>query len=172
MKELTLETRRLRLLPFIPEDTERFQLLNNDAFIRKFLWDDEKIDAITADEIMEQNLRYFEEDQFGLWEIKLSSNDETIGYAGLWHFFDGPQPQLIYALLEPHTHKGLATEAGRAIIAYAFETLGYNYLVAATDEPNIASQRVAMRLGMSFVSRRLENGRPTLFYQIDKTGKP
>lgn len=166
MEELSLTTKRLILKPFLPEDTESFLNLNNDTFIRRFLWDDEKIDAMTADEIMDKNLKHFEEDHFGLWKIKMSHNNETAGYVGLWHFFDESQPQLIYALLESYTQKGLATEAGQAIINYAFEKLGYSYLVAATDEPNIASQKVAQRLGMSLISRRLENGKPTLFFQI------
>ncbi|BFP40270.1 hypothetical protein FGF1_11150 [Flavobacteriaceae bacterium GF1] len=66
MEDFQFNTARLRLLPFILEDSKEFQLLNNDAFIRKFLWDDERIDAMMADEIMEQNLRHFEEDQYGL----------------------------------------------------------------------------------------------------------
>ncbi|UOY07993.1 GNAT family N-acetyltransferase [Muricauda sp. SCSIO 64092] len=168
MEDFQFNTARLRLLPFILEDSKAFQLLNNDAFIRKFLWDDERIDAIMADEIMEQNLRHFEEDQYGLWKIQLRGKGRTIGYVGLWHFFDEPQPQLIYALLEPHTKKGYATEASWLIVNYALEQLGFAYLTAATDEPHLASQRVAQRLGMSFVEKRIEDNRPTLFYKIEK----
>ncbi|MEM1338780.1 MAG: GNAT family N-acetyltransferase [Bacteroidota bacterium] len=168
MKQFTLETKRLQLLPFIPEDAKAFQLLNNDAFIRKFLWDDEMIGPMVADDIMEQNVKHFEESQFGLWKIQLRGKKSTIGYAGLWYFFDEPQPQLIYALLESFTKKGYATEAGAAIINYVFEDLGFDYLIAATDAPHLASQKVAKRLGMSFVEKRIENNKPTVFYRIEK----
>lgn len=168
MEDFQFNTARLQLLPYILEDSEAFRLLNNDSFIRKFLWDDEPIDAMTADDIMEQNLRHFEENHYGLWKIRLKHSKKTIGYVGLWHFFDEPQPQLIYALLESYTKKGYATEASRTIIEYALNQLGFEYLTAATDEPHLASQKVAQRLGMSFVEKRIEDNRPTLFYKIEK----
>ena len=168
MKQFGLETKRLQLIPFIPEDAKEFQLLNNDTFIQKYLWDDEIVDAITADDIMDRNIAYFEEKQFGLWKIRQKGRKAIIGYVGLWYFFDEPQPQLIYALLKPFTQKGYATEASSAVLKYAFEDLGLTYLIAATDEPHLASQKVAQRLGMSFVEKRMEDNRPTLFYRIEK----
>ncbi len=168
MEDFKLSTARLQLLPYILEESEEFQRLNNDSFIRKYLWDDEPIDAMTADDIMEQNLRHFEENQYGLWKIQLRNTKKTIGYVGLWHFFEEPQPQLIYALLKRYTKKGYATEASQVIIRYAIDQLGFEYLTAATDEPHLDSQRVAQRLGMSFVEKRIENNRPTLFYKIKK----
>ncbi len=169
MEDFKFDTKRLQLLPFLLEDSEEFLLLNNDPYVRKFLWDDKGIDAMTADDIMDQNTRHFEENQYGLWKICLKNRKKTIGYVGLWYFFNEPQPQLIYALLEPFTKKGYATEASRSIIGYAFKELGFEYLMAATDEPHLDSQRVAQRLGMSFVEKRMEDNKPTLFYKIEKT---
>lgn len=90
-----------------------------------------------------------------------------MGYAGLWYFFEEPQPQLIYALLEQFTRRGYAREAGTSIIQYAFEKLGFEYLTAATDEPHNASKKVMLSLGMEFVEKRIENNKPTLFYRIE-----
>ena len=168
MLDLYLDTERLELYPFIPEDTEDFQLMNNDPYVRKFLWDDEKIDAMMADDIMGKNLSHFEENKFGLWKLVLKKNRVVIGYVGLWYFFDEPQPQLVYALLEPYTRQGFATEASRSIIDYAFDQLGYDYLIAATDELHVASQKVAERLGMSLVEKKTKENKSTLFYRIDK----
>ncbi|WP_422081313.1 GNAT family N-acetyltransferase [Ulvibacterium sp.] len=168
MENLNLETKRLQLSPFIPEDSKVFQLLNGDAFIRKYLWGDEIIDAMLADDIMEQNIRHFEDDQFGLWKIQLKDGETLMGYVGLWYFVDEPQPQLLYALLQPFTEKGYATEASSAIVDYAFKRLGLQYLIAATDEPHMASQRVAKRLGMSFMEKRIENEKPMVFFKLEK----
>lgn len=168
MENFHLKTDRLHLIPFTPEDIKVFQQLNNDPFIRKYLWDEEMIDQATSRELMEQNKRHFEQDGYGLWKMRLKESKETLGYIGLWYFFNEPQPQLIYALLEPYTKKGYATEAGNFIIKYAFDRLGFDYLIAATDEPHLESQKVAQRLGMYFAEKRIENGKPTLFYRIDK----
>ena len=163
-----LETERLHLVPFNQEDTELFLQLNTDAFIRKFMWDDTIIDRETAEEVIQQNEQHFKNDQYGIWKVFLNQSRELIGYAGLWFFFDEPQPQLIYAILEPHTKQGYATEASRSVIEYAFRELNFTYIIAATDEPHKESQQVARRLGMHFAEKRMENNKPTLFFRLDR----
>ncbi|MEM8508654.1 MAG: GNAT family N-acetyltransferase [Bacteroidota bacterium] len=168
MEKYILTSKRLTLVPFIPEDAKEFQLLNNDSNIRKYLWDNEEVDAITVDDIMDKSIVHFEEDQYGLWRIQLRNNGPAIGYAGLWPFFEEPQPQLVCALQYPFTKKGYATEASTAIMDYAFEQLGFNHLIGATEESHFASQRVAIKLGMVLVEKRMEHHRPILVYRRDK----
>lgn len=168
MNAFILETERTTLTPFERQDMQLFHALNTDPFVRKFLWDDEEISPRMAEEIMEINEQHFKEDQYGLWKIILKSGNEVIGYTGLWYFFDEPQPQLLYALLEKFTGQGLATECAHKVTEYAFDTLGFKYLIAATDEPHLASQKVAQRIGMRFTEKRTEHNKPTLFYRIDK----
>ena len=166
--KLHITTERLQLTPFTLHETSLFHTLNTDPFVRKFLWDDEIISRDTAEEIMIKNEQHFNDDYYGLWKMQEKEREEVMGYVGLWYFFNEPQPQLLYAILEEYTKKGYATEASLAIIEYAFHQLGFEYLIAATDEPHRASQRVAERLGMVLVEKRIENGKPTLFYRIDK----
>ncbi|MDW3194282.1 MAG: GNAT family N-acetyltransferase [Cytophagales bacterium] len=166
---LTLETNRLLLHPFKMDDIEVFHQINTDPFIRQYLWDDVVIDQSTAQEILATNRKQFDHHQLGLWKIRLKSKSEIIGYTGLWNFFDEPQPQLIYALLPQYSKLGFASEAAQAIIDYAFRELGFTYLIAATDEPHKASQHVAQRLGMSFVEKRIEDGKATLFYRLENS---
>ncbi len=164
----TLTTERLELIPFTTKDEELFHRINTDPFVRKLLWDDEVIGQEVSKEIMGKNEAHFREDAYGLWKILSKDSKEVIGYAGLWFFFDEPQPQLIYAILEAFTKKGYATEASRAVIDYTFNQLGFSYLLAATDESHTESQSVAQRLGMKFTEKRIENEKPTLFFRIDK----
>lgn len=166
---LEIITKRLTLTPFQAEDLDLFLQINRDPFVRVYLWDNMIIDRDTAREILKTNQKQFELSQYGLWKIRKVDHNETIGYTGLWYFFDEPQPQLIYALLPSFSKQGFATEAAQAIIDYAFDSLGFSYLVAATDEPHLVSQKVAQRLGMSFVEKRTEEGKPTLFYRIEKS---
>jgi RimJ/RimL family protein N-acetyltransferase len=48
-----------------------------------------------------------------------------------------------------HRGKGLATEAAGAAIAYAFDVLGVDEVVAYTSPGNAASMRVMEKLGMT-----------------------
>ncbi|MEX2566075.1 MAG: GNAT family N-acetyltransferase [Cyclobacteriaceae bacterium] len=163
-----IHTKRLKLIPFDLEDSKIFLELNNNPFIRKYLWDDEMISQETCDDIIRQNQAYFNKSGYGLWKINEIDGKHIVGYVGLWYFFEEPQPQLIYALLPAFTKKGYAKEAGLAIVEFAFNHLGFSYLTAATDEPHKASQNVALSIGMEFLEKRIENEKPTLFYRINK----
>ncbi|MEM6395929.1 MAG: GNAT family N-acetyltransferase [Bacteroidota bacterium] len=161
-------TERLVLTPFRYGDYNLFHRMNIDPFVRKFMWDDEIISLDTAKEIMQDNERYFEKDNFGIWKVIMKETDELIGYTGLWYFFNEQQPQLIYALLKHYTKQGYALESSKVIIEYCFKTLGFTYLIAATDESHLESQKVAKGLGMKLHEKRIEDDKPTLFFKIEK----
>ncbi|QNL21263.1 GNAT family N-acetyltransferase [Hyphobacterium sp. CCMP332] len=162
-----IKTKRLELIPFERSDKALFHRINTDPFIRKYLWDDEIIAEEKAAEIIDLNEEHFKRDHYGLWKIRAKENNNIIGYAGLWHFFDEDQPQLMYALLKDFTKKGFAKEASEAIIDYAFNKLGFKYIIAATDSIHRESQNVALSLGMTMVEERLENEKPTLFFRLN-----
>ena len=171
MISANLHTERLQLIPLNQGDTELFYGINTSPFVRQFLWDDEMISMELALELMQKNEEHFTQSQFGLWKISARDEQTVMGYTGLWYFFDEAQPQLIYALLEPHAGQGYATEAAQRIIDYTFDQLRFTYLIAAMDKAHLASQQVAQRLGMRFVEERIEEGKPTVFYRIDKAQK-
>jgi [ribosomal protein S5]-alanine N-acetyltransferase len=87
----------------------------------------------------------------------------------LWYFFEETQPQLIYALLPKAIKKGYATEASTKIVQYSFDELGFDYLVASCDRPNIESHKLAARLGMRQVEERIVNENPILFWRLDRS---
>jgi RimJ/RimL family protein N-acetyltransferase len=64
--------------------------------------------------------------------------------------------ELTYALGKPYWGQGYATEAGRALIAYGFETLGIDRVINAISPTNARSHALMTRLGFRF----LDNGRP------------
>ena len=165
---MQLTTERLILTPMSSGDLEVFHTINTDPFVRKYLWDDEEIPIAVSEEILQEVEKRFREENWGLWKIESGSDKECLGYTGLWYFFDEDQPQLLFALLPQHAGKGYATEAARKIIDYAFNQLGYTYLIAATDPPNQASINACMRLGMKLVEQKEVDGKVTLFYSLDR----
>lgn len=84
----------------------------------------------------------------GLLTVVLRASGEVIGYSGI--VFDGTgdanEPELAFELLrEVHNH-GYATEAGRAVIAWAGES-GHPRLWASVWDWNLASRRALEKLG-------------------------
>ena len=160
-----LATRRLRLEPLSGADLDLFHDTNTDAFVRRFLWDNETIPESVSRDLLEAVQLHFAHDGWGLWKLIARDDCRYLGYAGLWTFFDEPQPQLLYALHEQHAGHGYATEAAGAVLEYALGELGFSYLLASMDEANTASARVCERLAMERIEQRLMDGKPTLFYR-------
>lgn len=163
----SLSTERLQLRAVTENDLNVFHETLLNPFVRKYLCDDKILSLEQTQEFIEVSQKNFENKQFGLWLMYTKSDWQFIGFVGLWYFFDEPQPQLIYALLPNATKKGYATEAVNHLIEYCFNVLGYSYLIASCDEPNLESQKLAERIGMKLVEKREVNGKPLLFFRID-----
>jgi RimJ/RimL family protein N-acetyltransferase len=59
----------------------------------------------------------------------------------------------------PHRRRGYATEAGQALVDYAFRSLNLRRIVATTDFDNEGSIGVMRRLGMT-IERNPNPGQP------------
>ena len=166
---MILETERLILQPIVENDLNTLHAIFTDSYVRRYLCDDQIWSLDPVEEMLEQNTKLFAEKKFGLWFIETKSDRAIMGFVGLWYFFEEEQPQLIYALLPKALKKGYATEAATKIIEYGFDELGFEYVFASCDRPNIESQKLAARLGMKQVESRTVDGNPILLFRLDKT---
>jgi [ribosomal protein S5]-alanine N-acetyltransferase len=166
---MILKTQRLVLRPILENELSTLHLIFSDPYVRKYLCDDQIFSLQQVEEMLKQSIKHFEEENFGLWWIEINGESEVIGFVGLWYFFDEEQPQLIYVLLPKALKKGYATEAASKVIEYCFDELGYKYLVASCDRPNVESQKVAERLRMRKVEEKIVNGNPIVFFRLEKS---
>ncbi|BFG73788.1 GNAT family N-acetyltransferase [Paraburkholderia terrae] len=60
----------------------------------------------------------------------------------------GPEVEIGWRLVREAWGRGIAGEAARIVVAHAFGTVGLESVVAGIAEGNVASQRVAQKLGM------------------------
>lgn len=97
-----------------------------------------------------QFLRY-KENRFGLMALIDKNTGEFIGQCGLLtQEVDGDSVlEIGYHLLLPHWGKGYATEAAMYFKNWAFANLDNTELVSIIDVGNAASEKVAMRNGMT-----------------------
>jgi RimJ/RimL family protein N-acetyltransferase len=90
---------------------------------------------------------------FGLYALELRKERAFIGFAGLsipsfqTHFT--PCVEIGWRLSAEHWGQGLATEAARAMMHYAFESLALDALVSFTVSANVRSRRVMEKIGMT-----------------------
>ena len=90
----------------------------------------------------------------GILAVERKIGGDVIGICGLVFHEDAPhdEPELAYELLRAAHGCGYATEAGRAVVAWAGEA-GYPRLWARVREWNTASRRVLEKLGFHETGR-------------------
>jgi len=84
---------------------------------------------------------------YGYGTLAIEVDGDLAGFAGLIHPPTFPEPECGWGLFDGHTGKGYATEAGRAMLDYAFDVAGLKTVVSYIDKDNAASQKVAANLG-------------------------
>jgi RimJ/RimL family protein N-acetyltransferase len=160
----TLETDRLLIRAFAMDDADEFRHLLNSAFgpgaygsndaIRQLLHYNVLADA--AHDALHQPP--YEDRAVALKGSAVLVG--AVGFApclapfGLLPSFGGAPHRsaevgLFWALLPEHRGKGYATEAARAMLAYAFDELDLQRVVATTEHDNQRSIAVMRRLGMT-----------------------
>jgi len=85
--------------------------------------------------------------------------DEFVGWCGLDHTNNKDvDPALFYLLKSNYWGKGLATEAARALLDYAFTQLKLSSIHGGAAGDNLASKRVMKKIGMKYVGLDEEGG--------------
>ena len=160
-----LHTARLILRPWTLDDIDELHAMWTRPQVRRYLWDDEIITRERADATVRELIASRDAECVGGWVVADRATGAVAGFAALIRREPG-DPELKYGLAPEWWGRGLATEAARAVLAYAFGTLGCARVTAATDVPNTASARVMERLGMHCTHRGRLNGLDTLFYEL------
>jgi RimJ/RimL family protein N-acetyltransferase len=84
---------------------------------------------------------------FAMFSVIERDTGAWLGRVGPWRPHDWPGPEVGWGLIRPAWGKGYAVEAASATLDYAFDVLGWNDAIHSIDPANLASQRVAVRLG-------------------------
>ena len=85
---------------------------------------------------------------FGMFTVTEKAADAPLGIVGHWYPHGWPETEVGWVLFDPADEgKGFASEAARACVSHAWDTLGWSSVVSYIKPQNTASVRVAERLG-------------------------
>lgn len=163
-----LNTRRLELRRFKPEDLAPLYALYSDAEIRKYYPDGTRTLEETKAELdwfIDGHPRHPE---LGLWATVERSSGEFLGRCGLlpWHIEGRDEVELAFMIRKDRWREGFATEAARSIVDHAHRVLGLRRLVCLVMPGNAASAGVAQKLGLSFERSFTDEFGPSHLYAL------
>ena len=141
---LPLKTERLLLRAPTPEDLDAWHAIYRDA---EEVWFGAPRSSPEENHAkLLRQIGHHERFGFGMCTVELDG--ETIGAAGLQHLESGPEIEVGYRFLKQHWGQGYATESARASLAWGFDELGLDRIVAVALASNAASRRVLEKCGL------------------------
>jgi RimJ/RimL family protein N-acetyltransferase len=167
----TLATPRLRLRAFQPGDLAPLAAIHADPQVMRYVGDGRAQTREQTWRSMATHLGHWRLRGFGNWAVVERATGRLIGRAGLWQPEGWPGLEVGWLLARDRWGQGLATEAGRAALDYAFGTLGAEHVISVIHPDNAASVRVAEKLGEAFEQAREVNGHPAVVYGITRNHK-
>lgn len=85
---------------------------------------------------------------FGMFVVTWKNDDAPLGIVGHWYPYGWAEKEIGWVVFDGENEgKGIASEAAKACIAYAHETLGWDEIVSYISPENSASIKLAERLG-------------------------
>lgn len=165
---MNLETTRLRLEPYNDSHYEGLRAMDNDSEVMRYI----NKGIVKTPEETRENIRRvqsrWQKYGFSWWAIKEKASGVVVGAACLQYLanVEGAPLEIGWRLIPEHNGKGYATEAAKAIIDFAAEHIGADYLVAVADPENIPSQRVMQRLGMAYKAIEQHYDEPCVVYEL------
>jgi ribosomal-protein-alanine N-acetyltransferase len=150
MKEIPqLETARLILRPFGNADAADVMRLAGDRAIADTTLNiPHPYKEGMAEEWISKHQDAFDKDQGVTFAITRKSDGILVGAISLMGMAKGHQAELGYWIGKPHWNQGYCTEAGRALLRYAFSDLALVRVHSCHITRNPASGRVMQKIGM------------------------
>ncbi len=150
-----IETERLLLRTWTPEDAETYFQMNQDPEVIKFLQG--PLTREQVNDVIRSTNRHQKELGYSLFAAELKESGQFIGFIGLndMDFFSKfgahftPAVEVAWRLGSQYWNKGYASEGAKASLDYGFShKIGLQEIVACTVPGNHRSIRVMERIGM------------------------
>jgi RimJ/RimL family protein N-acetyltransferase len=150
-KFTTIETERLILRAWKSEDAEAFARMNIDPIVMEYL--PRALNRKDSDKLLKRFQAHFTKHGYGLFAMERKEDGEFVGFTGLQNVeFDAhftPAVEIAWRLDTEYWGKGYATEAAKAVLDYAFNTLKLKDVVTFTVHDNERMMHVFDKMGMT-----------------------
>jgi ribosomal-protein-alanine N-acetyltransferase len=147
----TLQTERLTLRAYRPDEFDFYASMVGTEEGMRYI--DAPLDKPAAFRSFCAMFGHWHVRGHGMWLIEERATNRLVGHAGLPHWFGSAGMEVGYALHPAAWGEGFATEACRAVLGHAHHTMGARDVLSVIHPENVASMRVAERLGARWHGR-------------------
>jgi RimJ/RimL family protein N-acetyltransferase len=148
----TPTTDRLRLRAFRAGDLDAYAAMRANPEVVRYLGTGRPSTPVEVWRMMAGFLGQWALRGYGVWACEKIDGGAFIGAVGIYHPLDWPEPEIIYSLDRPFWRQGFATEAAGAARDWLFEHFPLPRVASFIRPDNLASKRVASRLGAVYES--------------------
>ncbi|MBO6513633.1 MAG: GNAT family N-acetyltransferase [Phycisphaerales bacterium] len=165
MSITVIETKRMRVRRLVESDARSmFEVYSDPEGCR---WVDDG-NPITLDECVlwiDVTHKNYQNRGYGMFAAedracgqggRSGQSGQVVGFCGIVHPNQQPEPEIKYAIRRERWGQGLATELASGMLRYAEQELGISRVIATIAPENTASQRVAARIGMQLIDPRID----------------
>jgi RimJ/RimL family protein N-acetyltransferase len=162
-----IETDRLLMRGWTEADLDSHAKLCADPEVMMFMGG--PVDRVESWRRLAMHAGHWALKGYGDWVLERRTDRYIVGRAGLWHPEGWPGVEVGWKLSPDAWGQGFATEAARASIDWAWANLDVPTLISVIHPQNVASLRVAERVGMQCRERLPIRGETLVVMAIDRT---
>ncbi|MDT3443343.1 MULTISPECIES: GNAT family N-acetyltransferase [unclassified Pseudofrankia] len=164
----TVTTDRLLLRAWHPDDIAPYSAMNADEETMRH--NGGTFDTAGTWRLVSHLIGMWALRGYGMWAVELRATGEFIGRAGLYAAFEWPAVEAAWSIRRDLWGQGLATEAAAAAIAWGWSTLPDDHFISIIDPANIASQRVAEKVGFTVTGHgSVGPWKDQILYRLDRS---
>ena len=147
---MQLETRRLLIREFVPEDTARIHEYASDPLVVQYMtWGPNTLEDTRSYVELTREMQQEQPRQGYEFAVVLKEEHVLVGGCGL-HISNPGQGEIGYCYNRSFWGRGLASEAADALLAFGFKELELHRIYATCRPENTGSAKVMQKLGMVY----------------------
>jgi RimJ/RimL family protein N-acetyltransferase len=166
-----LETPRLRLRALVEGDLDALHAIGADPETARYIGDGSPLDARGAWRFIAVNMGHWCMRGFGQWAVEERASGAMIGRLGMWEPYGWPDLEIGWMIARDRWGRGYATEGSAAALDWAFATLRPARVISLILPENVASVRVAEKIGESLAGEHELFGQTVSVYAVTRADR-
>ncbi len=164
MDKLLFKTARYRCRYWKETDLEQIFTVYSDAETVRLVGDGNPLSYADCVKWLDVTSNNYIRRGYGMFAVEEIASGNVIGFCGLVHPGNQPEPEVKYAFNKTCWGQGVATEVISALLPYGSKEWQLQRIIATVYPENIASQRVLEKAGAILAEQLFDDGVPILLY--------